>query len=144
MGKLRGGELLTLVGAICVVLALIEPWYASPVGNLDIWDTFGGAAALLLAALAGGLAVVVAALTERESPGLPVSSAVWCVLVGTVGSIAALVRVLERPDGASGLCAGAWLGLAGALAIAIGAWLTLRDERPSRYPPARPEPRPHP
>ena len=57
--------------------------------------------------------MVLAALLERDSPALPVSTAVWSVLLGLIGAIAALVRVLERPDHASGLCAGAWLGLAG-------------------------------
>jgi hypothetical protein len=142
--KLRGGELLVLVGVGCVIASLLVPWYSGPVGNLDLWDTFGGAAVLLLVALCAGLAVVVAALGERESPALPVSTAVWGVLVGLIGTIAALVRVLERPQHSTGLCAGPWLGLAGTFAILLGSWLTLRDERPARYRPARPEPRPRP
>jgi hypothetical protein len=73
-----------------------------------------------------------------------VATAVWCVLVGLAGSIAALVRVLERPDNAGGTCAGVWLGLAGTLLTLLGAWLVLRDERPSLYSRASPEPRPRP
>jgi drug/metabolite transporter (DMT)-like permease len=144
IGKLRIGELLALAGVACLVLSLLQPWYQTPAGNLDLWDTFGPAAALLLATLSAALAVVTAALTERDSPALPVSTAVWCVLLGLIGSIAALVRVLERPDHATGLSSGAWLGLAGALLALLGAWLVLRDERPGRYRPARPEPRPRP
>ena len=45
------------------------------------------------------------------------------------GLIAAIVRVIERPDHATSVCIGVWLGLAGALAILIGAWQALRDER---------------
>jgi hypothetical protein len=142
--KLRGGELTALAGVGATIAALLLPWYQSPAGNLSLWDTFGPAAALLLAALSAALAMILSALLERESPALPVSTAVWCVLLGLIGSIAAIVRVLERPQHASGLCAGAWLGLAGALLILLGAWLTIRDERPSRYSPARPEPRPRP
>ena len=70
--------------------------------------------------------------------------AVWCVLLGLIAVIAAIVRVLERPDHATMVCIGAWLALAGAAAILVGAWLALRDERPSLYQPARPEPRPRP
>ena len=143
-GKLRIGELVVLGGVLCLVASLLEPWYQSPAGNLDLWDTFGPAAALLLAALSAALAMLVAALTERESPALPVSSAVWCVLLGLVGLIAAIVRLLTRPDHATGLCSGAWLALAGTLLVLLGAWLALRDERPSRYRPATPEPRPRP
>ena len=68
----------------------------------------------------------------------------WCVLLGLVAVIAAVVRVLERPEHASSLCAGAWLALVGAVAILVGAWQALRDERPALYPPASPEPRPRP
>jgi hypothetical protein len=58
--------------------------------------------------------------------------------------IAAIIRVLERPDHATSVCVGAWLALAGAVAILVGAWQSLRDERPSLYEPVRPEPRPRP
>jgi hypothetical protein len=142
--KLRGGELVVLAGVGCLIASLFVPWYQTPVGNLDFWDTFGPAAVLLLAALCAGLAAIVSALGERQSPALPVSTAVWAILLGLIGSIAGLVRVLERPQHASALCAGAWLGLAGALLTLLGAWLILRDERPSRYSPATPEPRPRP
>jgi peptidoglycan/LPS O-acetylase OafA/YrhL len=142
--KLRVGEWTALAGIGCTIVALILPWYESPGGNLDFWDTFGGAAVLMLAALAAACAMVLAAALERESPALPISTAVWSVVIGLVGAIAAIVRVLERPESASGLCAGAWFGLAGTLLILIGSWLVIRDERPSRYQPATVEPRPRP
>ena len=141
--RLRAGELLALLGAVCVIVALFEPSYQSPAGNLDAWETFGGAVALILAATCAALALVLSALTER-SPALPVALGVWCVLLGVIAVIAALVRVLERPDHATALCAGVWLALAGSAAILAGAWLSLRDERPSLYRPARPTPRPRP
>ena len=53
--------------------------------------------------------------------------------------IAALVRVLERPDHATSLCGGAWLALAGAVAILLGAWQSMRDEHTSLYEPATPD-----
>ncbi len=141
--RLRAGELLALIGALCVIVSLFEPSYQTPAGNLDAWETFGGAVALLIAAACAALALVLATLTER-SPALPVSLAVWCVVLGLIALIAAIVRVLERPDHATALCVGAWLALAGAAAILAGAWLSLRDERPSLYRPARPTPRPRP
>ncbi len=141
--RLRVGELLALAGSICVIVSLLVPWYESPIGQLDAWDTFGPGMVLLLAALCAALAMVISALTER-SPALPVSTAVWCVPLGLLAVIAAVVRVIERPDHATGLCSGAWLALVGAAAILVGAWLALRDERPSMYEPARPAPRPRP
>ncbi len=141
--QLRVGETLALMGAIAVIVSLFVRDYYGPAGYLDAWSTFGPGVVLLLAAVCAALAMVLAAITER-SPALPVSTAVWCVLLGFVAVIAALVRALERPDHATEVCFGAWLALAGAVAILVGAWLALRDERPSLYKPAQPEPRPRP
>jgi Co/Zn/Cd efflux system component len=141
---MRLGELAGLCGAVLLIVSLTQPWYETAAGNRDFWDTFGPAAALLLAALAAALTMLVAALTEREGPALAVASAVWCVLLGLAGVIAAIVRLLERPENASSLCIGPWLALAGTLLIFTGAWQVLRDERPSRYRAANPQPRPRP
>ena len=62
----------------------------------------------------------------------------WGTLLGIVAVVAAVVRLLERPGARDELCAGAWLALAGALAILAGSWQSLRDERPSLYLPAAP------
>jgi uncharacterized membrane protein HdeD (DUF308 family) len=141
--RLRLGELLALAGSVAVIVSLFEPWYEGPLGRLDAWDTFGPAVVLLLAALSAALALVVSTLGER-SPALPVSMAVWSVLLGLIAVIAGVVRVLERPDHASSLCIGAWLALAGSIAILAGAWQSLRDERTSLYEPASPTPRSRP
>jgi hypothetical protein len=141
--QLRVGEACALVGAICVLVSLFVRNYFAPAGDLDAWSTFGPGVVLLLLAVCAALAMVASALTER-SPALPVSAAVWCVLLGLLAVIAALVRALERPDHATEVCYGAWLALAGAVLILLGAWLALRDERPSLYQPARPQPRPRP
>jgi uncharacterized membrane protein HdeD (DUF308 family) len=141
--RVRVGELLALLGAGCVIVSLLEPWYEGALGRLDAWDTFGPAVVLLMAAACAALALVLSNLAER-SPALPVSLAVWSVLLGLIAVIAAVVRVLERPDHATSLCAGAWLALAGAVAILAGAWQSVRDERTSLYEPASPEPRPRP
>ncbi len=141
--RLRLGELLALVGAACVIVSLLEPWYQGALGRLDVWDTFGPGVALLMAAACAALALVLATLAER-SPALPVSLAIWTVLLGLIAVIAAVVRVLERPEHATSLLAGAWLALAGAVVIFAGAWQSLRDERTSLYKPANPELRPRP
>jgi fatty acid desaturase len=137
--RLRSGELLALAGAICLIVALTEPWYEAQTGNLSAWNTFGPAVVLLLIDLLAAIAVALSALAER-SPGPPVFAAVWSVPIGLVGVVAAIVRVLERPDHASGLCAGAWLALAGSLIVLAGGWQTLRDEHGPLYaaPPIEP------
>ncbi len=142
--KLRVGELVAIAGIGCTIAALLRPWYETPAGNIGFWDTFGAGAVLMLLALLAAVAMVGAAALERESVAMGVATAGWAVLLGLVGAIAAIVRVLERPQHASGLCGGAWLGLAGSVLILLGAWITISDERPSRYLPATPEPRPRP
>jgi hypothetical protein len=135
--RLRLGELLALTGAICVIISLVLPWYEGASGNLGVWDTFGPAAALLIAAAVAALALAATTLTER-STALPVAAAVWSTLFAIAAVIAAVVRLLERPDHASSLCAGAWLAFAGALAMLAGSWQSMRDERTGSYPPAEP------
>ena len=141
--RLRTGELIALAGAIAIIVSLFEGWYETPSGQLDAWDTFGPAVVLLLAAACAALALVASTVAER-TPALPVAIGVWSVLLGVPAVIAAVVRALERPDHATAVSAGVWLALGGAVAILAGSWQALRDERTSRYPPARPEPRPAP
>ncbi len=143
LGRVRAGELLAFAGAVGVIVALFEPWYESASGRLDAWDTFGPAVVLLMVAAGAALVLLLGTLTER-STALPVSAAVWSVLFGLIAVIAAVVRVLERPDHATSLCAGAWLALAGAVAILLGAWQSMRDERTSLYKPPVSPPRPRP
>lgn len=140
---MRVGELLALAGAACVILSLFLRWYETPTGSLDAWSTFGPAVVLLMLGAGAALVLVAATLTER-STALPVAAAVWTFAVGLMAVVAALVRVIERPDHATSLCAGAWLALAGALLILAGAWQSMRDERTSLYAPAAPPPRPPP
>jgi hypothetical protein len=140
---LRTGELLAGAGAALVIVSLFEPWYERAGVELDAWDTFGPSVVLLLAAASVALALVVSTVAER-TVALPVAIAVWCVLLSVIALIAALVRVFERPEHATSTAVGAWLALAGAAAMLLGAWQALRDERPSRYPPSAPELRPRP
>jgi drug/metabolite transporter (DMT)-like permease len=141
--RLRAGELLALAGAVCVIVSLTRPWYENGFATLSAWDTFGPAVALLMAAVAAALALVMATITER-STALPVSAAVWSTLFGIAAVIAAIVRVLERPDHSTSVCGGAWLALAGSVLMLAGSWQSMRDERTSRYEPAEPPPLPPP
>jgi hypothetical protein len=138
--RLRFGELLALAGAGCLIAALALPWYENAQGKLSAWATFGPAVALLLLAAAGALALALATVTEH-STALPVAAAVWSTAFGAAGTIAAIVRLLERPEHAFSLCAGTWLALVGALLVLIGSWQSMRDERTGLYPPDATPPR---
>jgi zinc transporter ZupT len=142
--RMRAGELLALAGATCVLISMFVPSYEAPRrGALDAWNTFGTGVVLLLLAASAALWLLFSALTER-STAVPVVAGVWCLTLGLVALIAALVRLLERPDHATSVCAGPWLALVGAAAILTGGWQSIHDERRSLYAPANPEPRPTP
>jgi hypothetical protein len=136
----RTGELLALTGAVGVIVSLALPWYEAPQHALDAWQTFGAAVVLVMLAALAGIALIGATLAER-SPALPVAAALWSTVLGLTGVIAAIVRLLERPHGATALCAGAWVAFGGTLLILAGGWQSMRDERSHRYPPAAPDPR---
>jgi hypothetical protein len=140
--RLRSGELIALAGAICLIVALALPWYDNG-GKLTAWDTFGVAVALLILAAVGAIALAIATVTER-TVAIPVAAGVWSTLFGIIGVIAAIVRLLERPEHATEVCSGAWLALAGALLVAAGSWQSVRDERTGTYPPDATPPRPAP
>ena len=64
----------------------------------------------------------------------------WGVLGRGDRAIQALQQALQlKPD-----LADAWLALAGAVAIVLGAWQSMRDERTSLYEPSGAPPRPPP
>jgi drug/metabolite transporter (DMT)-like permease len=140
---LRAGELLAAAGAVCIVASMFERWYEGPGVKLDAWDTFGPGVVLLLAAASAAVALVLSTLAER-TVAVPVAVGVWCVPLGLLALIAAVVRAFERPGHSTSASAGVWLALAGAAAVLAGAWQALRDERPSRYDPVAPDPRPRP
>jgi len=143
LGRVRAGELLALAGAALIVVSLFERWYEGPAGTLDAWDTFGPAVVLLLLAAIAAFALFAVNVAER-APVIPVVVEVATVPLAIAATIAAVVRVLERPDGATSVCIGAWLALAGAVAVLVGTWYAMRDEHRRLYPPATPAPRPRP
>jgi hypothetical protein len=138
--RLRAGELLALIGAVCVIVALFLRNYENAAGRLTGFDTFGPAVVIMLLAAIAALALVATTVGERSS-ALPIAAAVWTTVFAIAGVLAAVVRVLERPHHATEVCAGSWLALGGAVAILTGAWLSMRDERTSLYDEASPEAR---
>ena len=74
----------------------------------------------------------IGALQGQYWPALPVALGVWTTLAGILASLAVAFRLLLPPAGAEQTCAGAWLGLAGAILVALAGWLAIADERPAR------------
>jgi hypothetical protein len=133
--RLRPGELMALAGAIAIFVSLALPWYSASPKALGAWSTFGPALAIMLAGALLAVALNVAILTER-STAIPMATVVWSTWGGIAAVVCAIVRVLERPDHATGIALGGWLALAGAIAVLLGSWLSMRDERTGAYEPA--------
>jgi len=138
--RLRAGEWIALAGSVCIFVALALPWYETPSGSLGAWSTFGPTVVLLIIAAVLGVLLAIVTASERSS-AIPTATVVWTVIGGLAAVVAALVRVLERPSHASGVEVGAWLALVGAVAILVGAWQAMRDERTSAFDPPEIEPR---
>jgi hypothetical protein len=129
--RLRAGEWLAAAGGIALLASLFTDWDDGRSGfeAMAVGD-------VLLAALAG-LAIALGLLQATQtSPAKPVGAGVLTVAFGVVGVVLVLLKL-------AGL--GAFLGLASTLAILIGGWLSIADERVRGLPPGRqPEPRPSP
>ena len=148
--RLRGGELVAGVSAVLLLAFMFVPWYGVKVALLrgpgatlvgadaNPWDAFTVIDIYLLLTSLVALALVVFQMTQR-APAIPVSMSVVTTVLGAVAVVLILVRILD-PPGVSGLPAlvasrlertvkpGAFLGLLSALGIAVGAWMSLREE----------------
>jgi hypothetical protein len=139
--RLRGGERVAAAGGLALVVALSLPWF----GERSGWSALGW---LVVALLALDLLLVLWLLATTAAAHRLAQSVAAGVVLATVGALVAVVLVVRvlafAPAGDPR--AATWLGLAGALAIAAGAWWAMADERTgapeSAYapPPARPAP----
>ena len=110
------------------------------------WESLSVLDVVLALVAIVAIALLVVTATQRV-PAVTIALDVVVALLGIYASLLVLLRVLNLPDGADGREWGLWLGLAGALGIAVGATVAMRDERrspPGRYTDStgRPAPRP--
>lgn len=175
MRRLRGGELLALGGGVLLLVALFLPWteftvrprpdaatlqivgadertaYAYLHGSASAsgWNTLGWLTLAIAAAAIALVAWLAIANVVRRPIATTMASNVAAAVVGAIALLVLALRALVFQPGPNELVDlryGAWLGLAGALALTVGAWWALADERTgapeSAYepPPARPAP----
>lgn len=174
MSRLRGGELLALGGGVLLLVALFLPWFrlelrvsvgvgggGGGVDEIDVslpdvagpsasgWNSLGWLVLAFAAAAITAAAWLAIANVARRRVSQIVAANVVGAVIGAVALVVLSLRALVFQPGPNDLVDlryGAWLGLAGALALTIGAWWALADERTgapeSAYepPPARPAP----
>lgn len=145
VARLRLGETVALAGALGLFISLFLDWFGVDGAGAQTeallstsgWGAFGPVvAAIAVAAIA--LAVALAAATAARRPvALPVALAVLTTAVGLVALGVLLVRTLllqpgldgDLPNALVAVDAGAIAGLLSAVAIPIGGWLSMADDR---------------
>jgi hypothetical protein len=140
MSRLRSGELLAGAGAVLLAVALFLGWF----DGRSAWSSLGWLA-LFLAIVSIGVGGWLVAVTATGRPvALQVQAGVVASAVTPLVLLVLLIRVLFLAP--SDVGAGAWLGLLGALLVAVGAWRAIGDERTgapeSAYAPPAPRPAP--
>ena len=138
--RLRAGEWLATAGGVALIVSLLAlPWH----GDASGFEAFAVIDVLL--ALIAGLAIALGVLqATQDGPAKPVAAGVLSVPVGFLGVVLVLYRLVDQPD-AGGAQAGAFVGLAAAVAITAGGWLSIATERVRGLPPdVEPELRPSP
>ena len=132
--RLRAGEPVAALAGAALLVSLFLPWYrtCSPGGGCDEhvsgWQALAVNDVLfaVIALAAIGLLVVTA---TQPTGAVPIAYASLLFLTSMVVAVLAILRVLSLPEDAAGRAFGAWIGLAGAIAITFGAVLAMRDER---------------
>jgi hypothetical protein len=146
-GRLRTGELLAGAGVVVLLVSLFLEWFGP--GDESGWDALGWLVlAIVLIAIGVAAWLVIATLLDRPVAQV-VGAAVLGATIAPVALLALLLRVLVVQPGDDGLTAvryAAWIGLAGAALLVVGAWWALADERTdapqSAYIPPAPRPAP--
>ena len=149
VNRLRRGEAIAAGGAVALLADMFLKWY-----GFSLADAAGGAGAaralgvdvglarsftawqafdildlflLLVILVAIGLAVLT--LTQRAA-ALPVAASVITTALGILATLLVLIRIVDQPGSNTLVDAeyGAYLGLLCCAAIAVGGWLSMRDE----------------
>jgi hypothetical protein len=122
--RLRAGEWIAGLGGAALLASLFMSWYPKATG----WESLA-VVDLVLAALALVGILLAVLSTTQETTAIPIALAAMSMLAGLMAAVLVLFRVLDLPEGAGGREAGAFVALAGALAMLAGGYAASRDER---------------
>src|SRR5689334_4106552 len=118
-----------------MLVALFLPWYSAGGESATAWQTMAVDDVILaVAAVLAIVAALIVALPRLYS--LSVAATALAILPAVVGLLITIYRLISpAPPVDVSLEMGAWLGLAAAAAIAVGAWTGAKDEGPARRSP---------
>jgi FtsH-binding integral membrane protein len=127
--KLRMGERVVALCAGLLFIAMFIAWYGTAATTLSAWRAFGVLDIYLLLVILVGVALVVLKATQ-PAPALPVAAATVLTALAGLAVLLILYRIANQP-GPNDLVdvkVGAFLGLALALGLTAGGFLTMREE----------------
>jgi hypothetical protein len=149
--RLDAGEVIAGVAGICLIAAMaLLTWYGvdvpagtEPIEGFDAFRAFDVVDILLVVVAILAIALPVSALTQ-ERTNIPIALSAFLTWGAVLASLVIVFRMIDTPD-LSGdrfaldmppfnigfettLAAGIFVGLAATIAIAVGGWLTMRDD----------------
>jgi hypothetical protein len=118
-----------------MLVALFLPWYSAGGQDLTAWQAMAVDDVIL--AVAAVLAIIAAfTVGIRSLSSISVAITSMAIMPAAIGLVVTVYRLISpAPEGDVSLEVGAWLGLAAAVAIAVGAWEGATDEGPARRSP---------
>jgi hypothetical protein len=132
--RLRAGEWILALSGVVLLVSLFLPWYRP---SLTAWEALAVNDVILAIVGLAALAALVATATQRV-PAVPIALEAMVAALGVVALLLVVVRAIWLPDAADQRDYGLWIGLAGAVGMAVGGWIAIRDERMPAAP-KRPE-----
>jgi hypothetical protein len=144
--RLRLGEWIAGVAGVVLFVSLFTTWYGASVevgrtslqltAGFNAWESFDllDIVLALIALVAVALAVLQATQTLQA---IPVGAGVLTVIAGVLGVLLVAYRLIDQPGPNEfvEVRRGAWLGLFATIAITLGGWESIRDERARGLPP---------
>ena len=122
--RLGAGEWMASISGVVLLVSLFLPWYGPSASG---WESLAAIDVLLALVAASGVLVGIVTAVQRV-PAVPIATSALVMISGTFGVLLVLFRVIDLPGGAAGREWALWLGLAGAVGIAAGAFIAMRDE----------------
>jgi multisubunit Na+/H+ antiporter MnhB subunit len=142
LNRLRQGELIAAGGGAALLIVMFLDWYGAGGSatfqgqdieislGFNAWQAFSVTDLILAltAVSAIGLAVITA---SHRSPALPVAGSVITATLGALATLLVFYRILNQPGPNEffEVKLGAFLGFVSVLAVAVGGWLSVRDEQ---------------
>src|SRR5262249_4434381 len=135
--RLSWGDWLAAEAGVVMLVALFLPWYSVDGQKVNAWQSMAFNDIILAVAAVLSIAAALA-VGLRSLYTISVAITALVLLPALISLIVTVYRVISpAPAGDASLEAGAWLALAAAISMFVGAWKGASDEGPARRTPER-------